>query len=178
MPVCLALGYWLQPLYAAALGGYFLLNLAYSFKLKQIAYVDVLSIAAGFILRVLAGALALQIPASPWLLACTGLWPCSSASASGPTSSPAPRIRRSSAPRWPPTTSSPCASSSTRWASPPSASTSPTPSASTCSRSSAPTAWPTRRCSGWWASPASSTSRPPGARPSRRPRRCSRTRCS
>ena len=73
VPVCLALGYWLQPLYAAALGGYFLLNLAYSFKLKQIAYVDVLSIAAGFILRVLAGALALQIPASPWLLACTGL---------------------------------------------------------------------------------------------------------
>ncbi|PCC66966.1 XapX domain-containing protein [Nannocystis exedens] len=73
VPVCLALGYWLQPLYAAALGGYFLLNLAYSFKLKQIAYVDVLSIAAGFILRVLAGALALGIPASPWLLGCTGL---------------------------------------------------------------------------------------------------------
>lgn len=73
VPVCLALGYWLQPLYAAALAGYFALNLAYSFKLKQIAYVDVLSIAAGFILRVLAGALALQIPASPWLLACTGL---------------------------------------------------------------------------------------------------------
>src|SRR5690606_1001286 len=73
VPVCLALGYYLQPLYAAALGGYFALNLAYSFKLKQIAYVDVMSIAAGFILRVLAGALALDIPASPWLLACTGL---------------------------------------------------------------------------------------------------------
>lgn len=73
VPVCLALGYYLQPLYAAALGGYFLLNLAYSFRLKQIAYVDVMSIAAGFILRVLAGALALEIPASPWLLACTGL---------------------------------------------------------------------------------------------------------
>lgn len=73
VPVCLALGYFLQPLYAAALAGYFALNLAYSFKLKQVAYVDVLSIAAGFILRVLAGALALEIPASPWLLACTGL---------------------------------------------------------------------------------------------------------
>ncbi|HEY8375993.1 MAG TPA: UbiA prenyltransferase family protein [Nannocystis sp.] len=73
VPVCLALGYFLQPLYAAALAGYFALNLAYSFRLKQIAYVDVLSIAAGFILRVLAGALALEIPASPWLLACTGL---------------------------------------------------------------------------------------------------------
>lgn len=73
VPVCLALGYWLQPWYAAVLAGYFLLNVAYSFKLKQVAYVDVLCIAAGFMLRVLAGALALQVPASPWLLACTGL---------------------------------------------------------------------------------------------------------
>lgn len=73
VPVCLALGYYLEPLYAAVLGVYFLQNVAYSFKLKQIAYLDVLSIAAGFILRVLAGALALQIAASPWLLACTGL---------------------------------------------------------------------------------------------------------
>lgn len=73
VPVCFALGYWLQPWYAAVLGGYFVLNVAYSFKLKQIAYLDVMCIAAGFILRVLAGALALAIPASPWLLACTGL---------------------------------------------------------------------------------------------------------
>ena len=73
VPVCLAVAYFLQPWYALALGGYFALNLAYSFKLKQIAYLDVLSIAAGFILRVLAGAWALQVPASLWLLACTGL---------------------------------------------------------------------------------------------------------
>jgi len=73
VPVCLALGFYLQPWYAAALGVYFGQNLAYSFKLKQIAYLDVLSIALGFILRVLAGAFALEIPASPWLLACTGL---------------------------------------------------------------------------------------------------------
>lgn len=73
VPACLALGYFLEPLYALVLAVYFLQNVAYSFKLKQIAYVDVLSIAAGFILRVLAGALALEIPASPWLLGCTGL---------------------------------------------------------------------------------------------------------
>lgn len=73
VPVCLALGYWLQPWYAAVLACYFVLNVAYSFKLKQIAYVDVLCIAAGFILRVLAGALALDVPASPWLLGCMGL---------------------------------------------------------------------------------------------------------
>lgn len=73
VPVCLALGFFLQPLYAAALFVYFVQNVAYSFRLKQIAYLDVLSIALGFILRVLAGAFALDIPASPWLLACTGL---------------------------------------------------------------------------------------------------------
>lgn len=73
VPLCLGLGYWLQPWFAAALGAYFAQNLAYSFRLKQIAYVDVLSIATGFILRVLAGAFALQVPASLWLLACTGL---------------------------------------------------------------------------------------------------------
>jgi decaprenyl-phosphate phosphoribosyltransferase len=73
VPVCLGLAYYLAPWYAAALAGYFALNLAYSFRLKQIAYLDVMSIAAGFILRVLAGAWALQLPASLWLLACTGL---------------------------------------------------------------------------------------------------------
>lgn len=73
VPVCLATGYFLEPWYALALTIYFGQNLAYSFRLKQIAYLDVMSIALGFILRVLAGAFALQIPASPWLLACTGL---------------------------------------------------------------------------------------------------------
>ncbi len=73
VPLCLGVAYWLQPWFAVALAGYFALNLAYSFRLKQIAYVDVLSIAFGFILRVLAGAFALQVPASLWLLACTGL---------------------------------------------------------------------------------------------------------
>jgi len=61
VPLFLGLGYWLQPWYAAALAGYFALNLAYSFRLKQIAYIDVMSIAAGFILRVVAGAFALQV---------------------------------------------------------------------------------------------------------------------
>lgn len=74
VPVCLALAYYLEPLYACALAVYFANNLAYSFKVKQVAYLDVLSIAFGFMIRVLAGAFALRIPASPWLLACTGLF--------------------------------------------------------------------------------------------------------
>lgn len=57
-------------LYAAA---YLAQNLAYSVRLKHIAFVDVGVIAAGFLLRVLAGAAAIAVPASGWLLTCTAL---------------------------------------------------------------------------------------------------------
>lgn len=73
VPLALGIGYFLEPAYAVTLGTYFGLNLAYSFRLKNVAYLDVLLIATGFILRVLAGAFALELPPSPWLLACTGL---------------------------------------------------------------------------------------------------------
>ncbi len=52
---------------------YLLLNVAYSLKLKHIMYVDVLVIAAGFLLRTGGGALAIDVDASPYLLVCTGL---------------------------------------------------------------------------------------------------------
>jgi 4-hydroxybenzoate polyprenyltransferase len=50
---------------------YFLLNLAYSFGLKRVILVDVFVIAAGFMLRVLAGAVAIAVLISPWLVLCT-----------------------------------------------------------------------------------------------------------
>jgi 4-hydroxybenzoate polyprenyltransferase len=53
--------------------GYFLLNVAYSFRLKQYAYVDVAIIAAGFVLRVMAGGFATHIDVSGYLLMCTAL---------------------------------------------------------------------------------------------------------
>lgn len=49
---------------------YFILQMAYSFYLKQIAILDVLIIAAGFILRVWAGAVAVNAHISVWLLLC------------------------------------------------------------------------------------------------------------
>lgn len=52
-------------------GIYFVLNLAYSFGLKKIILVDVFVIAAGFMLRVLAGAYAIGVLISPWLVLCT-----------------------------------------------------------------------------------------------------------
>ncbi|NMM11407.1 MAG: decaprenyl-phosphate phosphoribosyltransferase [Polaromonas sp.] len=50
------------------LGAYALINVAYSWRLKQVPVVDVSIIAAGFMLRLLAGTLAVGIPPSRWLL--------------------------------------------------------------------------------------------------------------
>jgi decaprenyl-phosphate phosphoribosyltransferase len=50
------------------LGLYVVLNLAYSWRLKQVPVVDVSIIASGFMLRLLAGTLAVGIPPSRWLL--------------------------------------------------------------------------------------------------------------
>jgi 4-hydroxybenzoate polyprenyltransferase len=73
VPLALGLAAWLSLGYAASLAAYFALNLLYCFYTKNIPYLDVLSIAGGFVLRVLAGALVLAIPASPWLLGCMAL---------------------------------------------------------------------------------------------------------
>jgi decaprenyl-phosphate phosphoribosyltransferase len=53
--------------------GYLCLNLAYSLWAKQIAYVDVLCVATGFLLRVIAGALAIQVEVSVWIVLCAFL---------------------------------------------------------------------------------------------------------
>lgn len=50
---------------------YFLLNIAYSFGLKNIAMLDLFIIALGFVFRVLSGAYAIPVEPSPWLLLCT-----------------------------------------------------------------------------------------------------------
>jgi decaprenyl-phosphate phosphoribosyltransferase len=50
------------------LGLYVVLNIAYSWRLKQVPVVDVSIIASGFMLRLLAGTVALGIPPSRWLL--------------------------------------------------------------------------------------------------------------
>ena len=52
----------------ALLGAYVALNLAYSWRLKQVPVVDVCIIASGFMLRLLAGTLAVGIVPSRWLL--------------------------------------------------------------------------------------------------------------
>lgn len=53
------------------LGVYALLNLLYSAGLKHVVILDVMIVALGFVLRVLAGGFAVQVGVSSWLLLCT-----------------------------------------------------------------------------------------------------------
>ena len=50
---------------------YLALNLAYSLRLKEIVILDVLSVSLGFVLRAIAGGVAIGVPISDWLLVCT-----------------------------------------------------------------------------------------------------------
>ena len=59
---------FLGGLFLATVGTYVGLMLAYSIRLKDIAIVDAFVLAVGYTLRVLAGALAVQMDVSPWLL--------------------------------------------------------------------------------------------------------------
>ncbi|MCB0112977.1 MAG: decaprenyl-phosphate phosphoribosyltransferase, partial [Caldilineaceae bacterium] len=59
---------------AAVVGVYLVQNLAYSFYLKNIVIIDVMTIAAGFVLRVVAGVLVVDVQNfSPWLYVCVTL---------------------------------------------------------------------------------------------------------
>lgn len=66
-------GFILAPAFGAAVTAYLVLNLAYSSRLKRIAYVDVMCITAGFELRVLGGAFAAAVPPSAYLVVVTFL---------------------------------------------------------------------------------------------------------
>jgi 4-hydroxybenzoate polyprenyltransferase len=53
--------------------GYIILNLAYSLKLKTIPLLDIFVVALGFVLRAVAGVVAVGVELSPWFLLCTVL---------------------------------------------------------------------------------------------------------
>lgn len=57
--------------FTVVIGIYILLNLAYSFRLKHLVLLDVMAIAAGFILRILGGGFAVGVPVSRWLFLTT-----------------------------------------------------------------------------------------------------------
>ena len=68
-----ALASLLPPQFGQTLAIYFVLNLLYSWRLKHVSLLDVLVVAAGFVLRVEAGAFAIGAMPSVWIIVCTGL---------------------------------------------------------------------------------------------------------
>lgn len=67
----LVFAFLLDVLFGITALAYFFLNLAYSLLLKHIVIVDVMTLAVGFVLRAVAGAVVISVPISPWLLICT-----------------------------------------------------------------------------------------------------------
>jgi 4-hydroxybenzoate polyprenyltransferase len=53
------------------LAAYLVIQVLYSLVLKHVVILDVLTISAGFLLRVLAGAFVIQVSVSSWLILCT-----------------------------------------------------------------------------------------------------------
>ena len=62
-----------RPEFALVIVTYIMLMLAYSYGLKRMVILDVFAIASGFVLRAVGGAVAISVPASPWLYVCTAL---------------------------------------------------------------------------------------------------------
>lgn len=71
--VSLTIALSLPSKFLGVLAFYLALSLAYSLKLKQVSLLDVLIVAMGFVLRVEAGSAAITVPATVWILICTGL---------------------------------------------------------------------------------------------------------
>jgi len=63
----------LPPVFWAIVATYVAVNIAYSTWLRAVALVDIAIIAAGFVLRVLAGSAALSVEPSEWIVLATGL---------------------------------------------------------------------------------------------------------
>ncbi len=73
LPVTFVLSYLLSPGFAAVGAIYMAKDFGYSFGLKHLVIIDVMLIAAGFTLRAVAGALAINVDISPWLYVVTTL---------------------------------------------------------------------------------------------------------
>jgi 4-hydroxybenzoate polyprenyltransferase len=71
---CAAGAVLLGPEFAVGALAYLALNVLYSFRLKDIVILDVVAISLGFVLRAVAGGLAVGVRISDWLLVCTLLF--------------------------------------------------------------------------------------------------------
>jgi decaprenyl-phosphate phosphoribosyltransferase len=69
VPLAVAVAVW--PTVGGAILLYLAINIAYTIRLKAMPVVDLFCIAAGFVIRVWTGALAVQVPLSSWMLITT-----------------------------------------------------------------------------------------------------------
>ena len=69
--VALMLAFMMDRTFLLILLAYFVLNLAYSLKIKQVVILDIMFIASGFVLRILAGTTLAGVNPSDWLVICT-----------------------------------------------------------------------------------------------------------
>jgi len=72
-PLSILLAWMLRAEFAIVVILYFVLNAVYSAFLKRAVIIDVMTIAASFVLRIVAGAVIIAVPMSEWLLICTSL---------------------------------------------------------------------------------------------------------
>jgi 4-hydroxybenzoate polyprenyltransferase len=70
---CFLAGWYISIPLTEVMGAYLLLQIGYTFFFKHQVILDIFSIAAGFVLRVVAGGLAIGVQLSPWLFICTTL---------------------------------------------------------------------------------------------------------
>jgi 4-hydroxybenzoate polyprenyltransferase len=69
--VSLGSAFYYLPLFGLLLSIYFIVNVAYSMKLKHIVIIDVMTIASGFVMRAIGGGILIQVSFTPWFLICT-----------------------------------------------------------------------------------------------------------
>ena len=69
--VLLATGFWVIPIVKLPIGGYIAINVAYSLFARSVPVLDIFTIAFGFVLRVVAGSLAIGAPLSSWMFVTT-----------------------------------------------------------------------------------------------------------
>jgi 4-hydroxybenzoate polyprenyltransferase len=60
-----------RPALALVVGAYIVVMVAYSIRLKHVVVLDLLTVASGFVLRAVGGAVAIAVPVSPWLFTVT-----------------------------------------------------------------------------------------------------------